>query len=715
MGLLKGYFKAVLAMLALVFSVWANTLHAQEDTPVDFEADSVTVSNQDGSMIATGNVMILQNGDVLRADQVIYNPSTETARASGNVTITTVDNIVHSAEEMTLDENFTHAIAKPLLTNLSDGSRFSASSGDHVQNKRTVFDRSVFSPCKCDYDNGESPIWDLRASKSIHDVESRSITHQNVTMRIFGLPVFYLPALVHPDETIKRQSGFLTPNIAYSNDRGMTVTTPYYQILGPTRDVEFQPTNFQFRGQGLKTIYRQRWDNSELDAMIYTANLETFKKRREQVAATDTRFSTELGEGWKMRMRLFRTSQDTFLRRYRYETEERLDSYMVAEKITDNRYYRVKASDTQGLRETDTPDKEPSLLPEIYFEKITDGPFANQTIRQELSAQSLNNDEGHDILRWTGLLGTRFQHKMNGHVLTATGDLLGTYHDIRSNASGSGDTHEVGQGQVIMTGGWQYPLGITYGNGNTASAIITPRIKFTGIEGSDRTDDIPNRDAADFRLDEANLFLANRFQGRDFILPGSHVAAGVSGITENSFLGDVSGFIGLSYRTSGTPAESISTESQDSYSDYVTSLSARTPFDLTVSWSARADRKTFELNESRANAVYDNNGTFVEVSHTQVAESYFTNSAQDREEVAINVTQSLGRGLSLTAEQVWNLSEGQSKKDQSVLLLGWAGGFQDCVNLSLEYKRDPYADRDIQKVSELQLRVSFKYLGSITQ
>ena len=226
-----------------------------------------------------------------------------------------------------------------------------------------------------------------------------------------------------------------------------------------------------------------------------------------------------------------------------------------------------------------------------------------------------------------------------------------------------------------MTGEWQYPLGITYGNQKTASAIITPKIKVTGIEGSDRTEDIPNRDAADFRLDEANMFLANRFQGRDFILPGSHVAAGVSGITESSFLGDVS----------------------------------------TVSWSARADRKSFELNESRANAVYDNNGTFVEVSHTQVAESYFTNSAQDREEVSINVTQDLGRGLSLTAEQVWNLSEGQSKKDQSILLLGWSGGFQDCVKLSLEYKRDPYADRDIQKVSELQLRVSFKYLGSISQ
>ena len=70
------------------------------------------------------------------------------------------------------------------------------------------------------------------------------------------------------------------------------------------------------------------------------------------------------------------------MRRYRYEAEQRLDSYVKAEKISEDRYYLVKASDTQGLRETDTPDKEPVILPYIYYEKISDGPHANQTIRQ---------------------------------------------------------------------------------------------------------------------------------------------------------------------------------------------------------------------------------------------------------------------------------------------------------------------------------------------
>ena len=35
------------------------------------------------------------------------------------------------------------------------------------------------------------------------------------------------------------------------------------------------------------------------------------------------------------------------------------------------------------------------------------------------------------------------------------------------------------------------------------------------------------------------------------------------------------------------------------------------------------------------------------------------------------------------------------------------------MTLSLDYKRDPYVDRDIKKISELQLQLSFKYLGSV--
>ena len=686
---------------------------AQDGSDIAFEADTITVEQENGLMVATGNVKVTQQGDELIADQITYNQLTGEARATGSVRLTTKDGTTHISEEMILDENFTHAVATPLISTLSDGSRFSAQTGDHRQGQRTVFGRSVFSPCDCDYDAGESPIWDLRSSESEHNIETQTITHQNVRMHIFGLPVFYFPVLAHPDATVKRRSGLLTPSVSYSNDNGLTLTTPYYQVISPTQDIEFQPTNFQFRGQGLKTIYRQRWDQAEMNAALYGARLETFKEKREQVGAVDAQFKSRVGSGWTVDSRLFRASQDTFLRRYRYDSTQTLKSHVTATKLTDERYYRVTMSDVQGLREEDTQDKEPTILPSVFYSKITKGPFKDQIVRRELTALQLDNDEGHELVRWTALLGTERKYSQNGHILTASGDVMASYHDVQKTDDNNDKLSTFGQGNAIISGEWKYPLGVQYGKGLNSTAIITPRIKTIVIDGSDRTDELPNRDAADFRLDEANLFLNNRFQGRDFILPGTHIAAGLSGITGNPVLGDVTGFAGLSYKAQGKTPAGLTISGREDYSDYVASLSIATPYNLNVSWSGRADYEELELHESRSNLEYASGNTEFGIEHTQISQAYFEAADDDKEDAKIRFAQRLPNDIQLVAEQVWDLSSGQTRRDQSVLSAVWTGGFQDCVTISLDYKRDPYADRDIKRVNELQLKFSFKYLGTV--
>ena len=651
-----------------------NTATAASD--ITFEADIITVEQENNMMSASGNVRIMQKGDLLEADLISYNQITGVAKATGGVRLKTKDGTEHLSEEMILDENFTHAVATPLVSTLADGSRFSSKKGDHRQQKRTVFDRSVFSPCKCDYDKGESPIWDLKATKSEHNLETKTISHHNVRMNIFGLPIFYFPVLAHPDATVKRRSGFLTPSFTISNDNGLTSTTPYYQVLSPTQDVEFQPTNFQFRGQGLKTIYRQRWDQSVLDAKIYAARLETYKEQRETVGAVDVAFSSQVGNGWMLSSHLQRSSQDTFLRRYRYDSEQTLKSHVTAMKLTDDRFYRVNMSDFQGLRETDTPDKEPTILPSVFYAKTSQGPFKDQTIRQELSALQLDNDEGYETVRWAALIGTERKMTLGSHILTTSGDILASYHDVQRSAVAMDKLTTFGQGNVIVSGEWEYPIGVQYGRKLADNAIITPRLKATVIEGSDRTDDLPNRDAADFRLDEANLFLNNRFQGRDFILPGTHVAGGISGITSHSVLGDITGFAGLSYKVQGKTPAGLTISGREDFSDYISSLSMNSPFNLNLSWSGRADYDELKLNESRTSLNYGSGGTSVELEHTQIAQGFFQAAEDDKEEAQIKLTHKLSNDIRLIADQVWNLSSGKTKRDQSVLSAEWSGAFR---------------------------------------
>ena len=60
---------------------------------ISFEADSVTVNDEDGSLFATGNVLMRQAGMTLRANEVRYN-KTKGAVASGDVSFTDTDGAV---------------------------------------------------------------------------------------------------------------------------------------------------------------------------------------------------------------------------------------------------------------------------------------------------------------------------------------------------------------------------------------------------------------------------------------------------------------------------------------------------------------------------------------------------------------------------------------------------------------------------------------------
>ena len=353
------------------------------------------------NLIATGNVIIIQDGSELRADKVDYNRQTGRAIATGHVIYKTPDGAVHMSDYFDLTENFAHIFAEPLISDMQDGSRFTAAKMEGAIETKVEMTSTSFTPCDCDYEAGESPIWDLRATKTTHDKTTSTIIHENVRMHVFGLPVFYLPVLAHPDWTVKRRTGFLAPTWTYSTSQGSTVSVPYYKTLGPSADIELRPHLFQHRGQAIHGIYREKTDYSDLDVNFYAADVATFKKQRESVGAVDLRHNTTVGDDWQVQTRLVRTSQDTFLRRYKFNDSSSLKSEFTANRIKNDSYYLVEASDLQGLSATDTPDKEPTVLPHIYYENYRDGYRDGQTIRTEVSAIQLDNDEGHDLVRWS--------------------------------------------------------------------------------------------------------------------------------------------------------------------------------------------------------------------------------------------------------------------------------------------------------------------------
>jgi LPS-assembly protein len=625
--------------------------------------------------------------------------------------MTSNDGTERRADFMTLDTQFTHIVADNLRTRFTDGSFFIADESDTVTGDRSVFSRSRFSPCNCDIEKGESPNWDVRATSSIHNEKTQTITHKNVRMHVLNVPLFYLPYLAHPDWTVRRRTGFLTPSTSISSDRGITPAVPYFKIIDDTSDARFTVYKYQYRGIGLRTDYRKRWDNADLDVQLLNGSVSTYKKDRENVAAINAIFRTNIGNDWNIKALVNRASQDTFMRRYKFDGSTTLTSSVTAERLKENRYYLVEASDLQGLNSSDTPELEPVILPSIFYEKLQQGWRPNQKLRTEISAIQLDNDEEHDLARWSGTTEVAEEFHRGAFVNSYKANVMASYYSLHDKPVGAtSKLGESGQINPSVSIGTRLPLAVS-GFGKTA--MFEPKAQIVWVGGADRTQEVPNRDAADYRIDEANLFLLNRYQGKDYILPGTRADLGVSGVANDQTFGKLAGFIGLSRRISGKPSEGLAPDQGNIYSDYVASLSINPPQNIALSWSGRMSSHDFSLNESKTDVSTKLGKLNLALEHNQLAKAYFANSTDDREELILRGSVPLGRGWSASADQNWDLSAGQETRQKTNAALVWNGGVQNCITIRFDYSHDATKDRDVSRVDEIKFTFNFKYLGAI--
>ena len=700
----------VTVMIAMLY--WINPVSAQEtNTPVDFSADQVSSNADTGTMIAIGNVVISQDRMHLTADRVEYNRNKNEAIASGNVVFKDNGGNIHYTDKLILEENFSKAMSESVISKFADGSWVGGDKVLHEQSVGTTFETARYTPCNCDFIGGETPAWEINSSESRHDPQAQTIYHENVTMRIFSVPVLYFPYLDHPDWTVRRRSGLLPPRVSFSSDLGTTYSQSYYWVTGDTHDVEIVPYFFGNKGVGLKTLYRQRWDKSALNATIYGGSLSTYKENRENVAGIDARFDTTLGKKWKTKARLYRASQDTFMRRYDFDDAETLKSSFLTERIDQNKYSRVEAYDIQDLTSDRDPDNEPTVLPSVFHERYLDTSDENLKVRLRLSAIQLDNDEATDVKRWSSELYAREDISSEYGNWGIEGRIAGQYRNIENGTNNTGYEGELGQATAAIGLSWSHPISV---NMDDRMAIIEPKIKLSTTKSTDRTNSIPNRDSADFRLDEANLFLLHREQGEDYNITNTRVDLGASMSVYDNYLGDITGFVGSSIRVAGdTPTGLNAVTEPDRISDIIASLSVQPYSNFGLSMSGRFHPRDYHLNETSIAGLLNIDKTRLSATYNQLSKSYFDSANDGKEELVITAKQDLGYKWAMQLTQEYDLTNDTRKLTDSKVDVNYGGGLQDCLNISIGYNRDTTSDRDIKPIDEVFIVFNFKNLGAI--
>ncbi len=116
----------------------------------------------------------------------------------------------------------------------------------------------------CNVEKRKCRGWELNTEKFNHDKINKVFEYKNSWLKLFDYKVFYAPYFSHPDPSVKRKSGFLTPSYTTSDTLGMSLNTPYFKVISVDKDMTFSPKFYADKSFMLQNEYRQVLENSKI-------------------------------------------------------------------------------------------------------------------------------------------------------------------------------------------------------------------------------------------------------------------------------------------------------------------------------------------------------------------------------------------------------------------------------------------------------------------
>ena len=226
-------------------------------------------------------------GNSIFLDMFNYSTKNKSLRSKGNIKVIDEYKNKYFFDDIFLDaegkrmagSNLKMKFKKDTFGNVENDPRLVGKSVIITEDKSYI-DGGVFTTCK-KRDGDKCPPWKITADKIIHDKKKQTINYENAKLYLYGYPVFYTPIFYHPDPTVKRQSGFLTPGLTNSTSLGYGVNVPYYFALADNKDATINPKIYADENPVIQTEYRHVTKNtySIIDGSFNQGYKETSNKK----------------------------------------------------------------------------------------------------------------------------------------------------------------------------------------------------------------------------------------------------------------------------------------------------------------------------------------------------------------------------------------------------------------------------------------------------
>ena len=573
----------------------------------------------------------------------------------------------------------------------------------NINEQKSVYNKSVFTLCNY-RKNDKCPPWSIQSSKMLHDNKKKTIYYDNALVKIYDIPIFYIPKLSHPDPTVDRRSGFLPPTISDTKNLGASVTIPYFFAINNDKNFTLNSRIFNSENPLFVGEYHQAFKNSNFYADFgYT---EGYKKTSETKKAGDkSHFFSKFIKSFKgknnsdntLNITLQDVSDDKYLKLYKINTNlvdynaDTLENTIDFTHSDDDMFLGINATTFKTLKDNYN-DKYEYILPEAFLEKnLFNNDFGNLDLQTNMKIHNYDTNKttkffvndliwnSKDILFNSGLSSKILGNIKNINYETRNVDVFKESH-----------TNEA-HGAIGLLSELKLQK-----NTNNSRHLLTPKLLFRYAPGQMRQEENGSK------LNPTSAFSMNKANNVNNFEKGLSTSIGIDYKIKNK---KTDFDFSVAQVINDMENKKMSSESSldEKLSDLVGSTNLKIGKRLKLNYDFALDQNYRELNYNDLGLSLDYNKINFNFNYLQ-EDKHIGN--QEYLKTKINLSASNNGLVSFETKRnlIKNSSEFYNLSYEYI---------NDCLRAGLVYRREFYNDSELEPENSLMFKITLTPFGSI--
>ncbi|MDU8910503.1 LPS-assembly protein LptD [Aestuariicoccus sp. MJ-SS9] len=691
--------------LILALLLLASPLRAQSSDAALLVADAVFVEAED-RLIAQGNVEALFEGNRLTATRIVYDRAADALIIEGPLRITDPDGNVFLAEAATLDPRLRDGLLTGARLVLDQQLQLAAVEARRAEGRYTQLSRVAVTSCQvCGAD--ETPLWQIRANRVVHDEEARQIYFEGAQLRILDVPVAYLPYLRLPDPTLRRARGFLIPSLRSSTLLGFGIKTPYFIPIGDHQDITLTPYLSPVT-RTLEARYRRAFTYGDLQ--IETAITRDTLAQDQPRGYLFAEGAFDLPRDFKLTFDIEATSDEAYLSDYDYSSKDRLDSELSVTRVRRDDFVQASLIHYESLRDGENNATQPTIIADLRYERrffprriggeLRFGAVAHAHHRYSTRAFDGPDDDllvdGLDLSRLNADLSWRNRWTLAGGLRAgARAHLWIDRFEIRQDVTSPGEVTQATPAAAVEL---RWPFARTGpGGGRT---LLEPVVQL-GWTGGDRQRN-PNDESTVVEFDEGNLLSLSRYPAADRRERGGQMAVGLRWLHDRPGAWRAGMTLGRVWRDRDEDGFSLSSGLQGDTSDWLIAGRLATAGGLSFSARGLLD-SDFEFSNAEARAGWSTPRMDLGASYVLLVGDLAEGRNETLSEWSFDGRYRMARNWTAAADWRYDLADGRFAR--AGLGLEYRN---ECVEVNFSVSRRFVSSTNLEPTTDVGLTVALK-------